>query len=77
MCGAVHLSIDSYGGRNKQAFATEDPALQQWEANKREGSRAGEDGDMPEKSRVCVTCLLKIILLGLKKTKWVQQVNEA
>lgn len=71
MCGAVHLSIDSYGGRNKQAFATEDPALQQWEANKR-----GEDGDVPE-NRVCVTCLLKIILLGLKNRKWVQQVNVA
>lgn len=54
MCGAVHLSIDSYGGRNKQAFATEDPALQQWEANKREGSRVGEDGDVPE-NRVCVS----------------------
>lgn len=54
MCGAVHLSIDSYGGRNKQAFATEDPALQQWEANKREGGRAGEDGDVPE-NRVCAS----------------------
>lgn len=69
MCGAVHLSIDSYGGRNKQAFATEDPALQQWEANKREGSRAGEDGDVPE-NRVCVChMLVEDNLVGIKKQK--------
>lgn len=66
MCGAVHLSIDSYGGRNKQAFATEDPALQQWEANKREGGRGGRG--RARKSSVC-HMLVEDNLVGIKKQK--------